>query len=305
MPHHPLDSRQLRAFVLLAETQSFTQAAKELNLTQSAVSHAIKSLENDIGCTLIDRIGKKAALTEAGRKLFTSAQNILTEMINIRHELHKTNRWGQSTLRIGATTSVCQYLLPSVLREFKESFPSCTVNIVPGDTPEVLESLQYNKIDIAIALQPFDSNNTVFRPLFKDELKLIAPPLHPWNTDQKIRPDQIAREHFILYNKRSYTYRLIENYFRQQDIELTSTLELGSMEAIKELVKVGMGISIGADWVITQELQEGSLITLPLGKKKLVRNWGIMHRKGRRQSITEETLIGLCELASENLIMKH
>ncbi|MEM9446684.1 MAG: LysR family transcriptional regulator [Verrucomicrobiota bacterium] len=303
MPIEPLDSRQLRALMLVADKQSFTLAAKELNLTQSAVSHAIKSLEKDVNCSLVDRVGKRADLTEAGRKLLRSAQIIFTEMVNIRQELQKSTRWGQSTLRIGATTSICQYLLPPVLREFKESFPECTVNIVPGDTPEILSSLQQNSIDIAIALQPFEADFCGFRPLFKDELKFILSPIHSWNNLKNISQEQLKLEKYILYNKRSHTYRLIDIYFRALDIELPSSLELGSMEAIKELVKVGMGVSIGAEWVAAQELQEGSLTMLPLGRKKLYRNWGLMYRKGRRLSITEETLFGLCSLAAENLML--
>ncbi|MEM9399104.1 MAG: LysR family transcriptional regulator [Verrucomicrobiota bacterium] len=302
MIHHPLDSRQLRAFSLLAETQSFTETAKQLHLTQSAISHSIKSLETDVGCKLIERYGKKINLTSHGRKLLQSAQSIFTEMANIRHELQKASPWGQTTLRLGATTTICQYLLPSVLREFKESFPDCQVNIVPGNTPEMHESLQNNRIDIAIALEPFELDHYTFRPLFKDELKFITSPSHPWCEEMKAPLHEIIRQNFILYTKNSHTHRLVRNYFQALDIELPSSYEMGSMEAIKELVKVSMGISISAEWVAVDELKEGSLVMIPLGRKKLSRNWGLLYRKGRRLNITEETLFGLCKLAAENLL---
>src|ERR1043166_9165185 len=130
----PLDSRQLRAFSVLARTGSFTQAARELHLTQSGISHAMKALENDIGCRLLDRMGKTVVLTQAGEQLLVHAQRVLQEMSTARAELSHLGKWGSSRLRIGASTTTCQYVLPSVLREFKESFPQCAISIEPGDT---------------------------------------------------------------------------------------------------------------------------------------------------------------------------
>ena len=137
-----LDSRQLRALSVLARTGSFTEAARRLHLTQSAISHAMKALEEDVGCRLLDRIGKKATLTQAGEQLLVRAEKILEEMGLAREELKQLGRWGTGRLRLGATTAACQYLLPPVLREFRESFPACTISIEPGDTPEAIEMLR-------------------------------------------------------------------------------------------------------------------------------------------------------------------
>src|SRR2546425_1650653 len=118
-----LDSRQLRAFASLARTGSFTQTARELHLTQSAISHAIKALETDVGCRLFDRLGKKVVLTQAGEALLHHAEKILQEMATARAALEQLGKWGAGRLRLGASRTACQYLLPAVLREFKESFP--------------------------------------------------------------------------------------------------------------------------------------------------------------------------------------
>ena len=133
--NQPLDSRQLRAFVALARTGSFTLTAKELYLSQSAVSHSIKALEQDVGCRLLDRMGKKVLLTQAGEQLLHHAQRILTEMSETRESLQHLGKWGRARLRVGASTTACQYILPSVLRELKESFPQCLISVEPGDTP--------------------------------------------------------------------------------------------------------------------------------------------------------------------------
>ena len=123
----PLDSRQLRAFSVLARTGSFTKTAQELHLTQSAISHAMKALEGDIGCRLLNKMGKTVVLTQAGEQLLARAARILEEMESARSELGRLGRWGTSRLRIGASTTACQYVLPGVLREFKQSFPQCAI----------------------------------------------------------------------------------------------------------------------------------------------------------------------------------
>ena len=128
----PLDSRQLRAFSILARTGSFTATAHELHLTQSAISHAIRALEEDIGCRLLDRMGKTVVLTQAGEQLLVHAERILEEMAAARSGLSHLGKWGSTRLRIGASTTACQYVLPAVLREFKESFPIAPSPFSPG-----------------------------------------------------------------------------------------------------------------------------------------------------------------------------
>src|SRR6267142_4063318 len=103
----PLDSRQIRMFSVLARTGSFTQAARELHLTQSGVSHAMKALESDVGCRLLDRLGKKVVLTQAGEQLLHHSIKILQEMENAREGLGQMGKWGRGRLRLGASTTAC------------------------------------------------------------------------------------------------------------------------------------------------------------------------------------------------------
>ena len=297
----PLDSRQLRAFAVLARTGSFTQTAHELHLTQSAISHAMKALERDIGCRLLDRLGKTVALTQAGEQLLMHAEKILSEMTVARAELGHLGKWGSTRLRIGASTTACQHILPGVLREFKESFPHCSISIEPGDTPEMIEALQAHRIDLAVNLEPRRDEPLEFRHLFTDELQFILSPMHPWARAGHVVREEIGKQHYILYGKTSYTFRMVEEYFRKEEIVLHSLLDLGNMEAIKELVKLGLGISIVAPWQARKELLEGSLVALSLGRRKLRRRWGVLHYRGRRLNLAEETFIGLCESVAERL----
>src|SRR4051794_3819436 len=150
----PLDSRQLRAFSTLARTGSFTLAAKQLFLSQSAVSHSMKALEQEVGCRLLDRMGKKVLLTQAGETLLHHAERILQEMSTARSALEQLGKWGRGRLRLGASTTACQYILPAVLRDFKKEFPTTLISIEPGDTGKALELLRSNRIDLGIMLEP-------------------------------------------------------------------------------------------------------------------------------------------------------
>ncbi len=289
----PLDSRQLRAFVILARTGSFTRAAKELFLSQSAVSHAMKALEGEVGCRLLDRVGKKVALTQAGEQLLHHAEKILTEMQSARNSLEHLGKWGQARLRIGASSTACRYILPTVLREFKRDYPQCLIAIGAGDAADAIESLQNNHIDLAIVLEPKNPDAFDIHPLFEDELAFVLSPSHHWAAEG-VKRDEIPKQNYILYQKNSYTQRLIEDYFRQEKMVLNTVMELGSMEAIKELVNLGLGVSIIAPWIAEKELAEKSLVAVPMGRRKLKRTWVIASRKGRRLSIAEETFIKMC-----------
>src|ERR1051325_5471705 len=188
----PLDSRQLRTFCALARTGNFTQTARELHLTQSGISHSMKALERDIGCRLLDRLGKKVVLTQAGEQLLHHATKILQEMENAREALAHLGKWGKGRLRLGASLTACQYIVPPVLREFKESFPQCTITIEPGDTAVALDLLRQHRIDLAICLEPHAEPQFDFDLLFTDELKFIVSPLHPWARAGRVERAEIV-----------------------------------------------------------------------------------------------------------------
>lgn len=297
----PIDSRQLRAFATLARTGSFTLAAKELFLSQSAVSHSMKALETDVGCRLFDRVGKKAMLTQAGEALLHHTEKILQEMNAARAGLEQLGKWGAGRLRIGASSTACQYILPSVLREFKDSFPKCHISIEPGDTVEAVELLHNNRVDLAITLEPRNEDQFEFHGLFADELVFLVGAMHSWARAGHVERREIPKQSYVLYNKNSYTFRMIKDYFNEEEMVLNTVIELGSMEAIKELVKLGLGVSILAPWIAQKEVGDKTLIALPLGRRKLKRNWGIVHRRGRRLSLAEETFIDLCRTAAAGL----
>jgi DNA-binding transcriptional LysR family regulator len=289
-----LDSRQLRTFVSLARTGSFTATAKEVFITQSAVSHSMKALEDELGCRLLNRVGKKTTLTLEGEHLLQHAKKILADMSAARSSIEKIGKWGETRLRIGATLSACQHLLPGVLREFKKSHPKCRVTLEAADSGALAEALNEQRIDLAISLGPNRAPTLEFVKLFEDELMFIVDPKHPWVEAGGVARPEIPLQNFILYSRASQTFRAVESYFRSEDITLNTTMEVGSIETIKELIKIGLGISVLATWIARSELRDGSLVALPLGRRKLRREWGILHWRERAMSLVESEFMKLC-----------
>lgn len=290
-----IDSRQLLAFCTLVQTGSFTETARILSLTQSAISHSIKNLETDLRCQLVTRTGRKINITNDGEELYKDAQNILNQMQGARLRIQDRANWGRGRLRIGASTTACQHILPNVLREFNECFPDCMLSITPADTPALLEMTRRHEIDLAIIVTPAGLKDIEVKALFSDELILVTSPIHEFAQMGTVKMSKIAQERMVLYNKGSHTFEQIEQFFRQNKLLIENYIELGSMEAIKELVKINYGVSFLAAWTVEDEINAGSLVHVSTGQKKITRDWGISYAKDKKLSLTEETFLGICE----------
>jgi LysR family transcriptional regulator, low CO2-responsive transcriptional regulator len=209
----------------------------------------------------------------------------------------KLSQWGQSRLRVCASTTACQYILPDVIRDFQKTFPKVQLNIEPGDTTEAVDLLDQRSIDCAICLEPNREERFEFRPLFSDELLFLVGAEHPWARQGRVERNEIPDQNYVLYNKGTYTFELIEKYFRDEHISLNTVIELRSMEAIKELVKAGIGISILAPWVAETEMAERSLSAFPLGKRKLKRQWGVLHWRNPNLPLPLTQFVEACSRA--------
>ncbi|MFL2938146.1 MAG: LysR family transcriptional regulator [Opitutales bacterium] len=291
----PFDTRQLQAFDVLCTTGSFTETAKRLFLTQSAVSHSMKALEDETGCQLFRRQGKKVCLTEAGDRLLRFTRPFLMEMDGVRSELEGFEKFGAGRIRLGASQQACRFFLPPMLSQFKEQFPQCRFEVKAEDTPKCLQMLTLGEIDLAITLEPIKMSDIEFVPCFTDELRMVIPMDHKWSKSGAVDWDELLMENFILYNRESYTFRILNDYLDGQGIKLSSFMEINSPEAAKELIKVGMGIGVMADWAVEKEARDSELISLPLGRKKLLRTWGISVRKGRKLNKAERIFMKIGE----------
>ncbi|MEO6002206.1 MAG: LysR family transcriptional regulator [Opitutus sp.] len=286
-----IESRQIRAFVAVARRGSFTQGAKDVFLTQSAVSHAIKSLERDLGCALFQRAGRRAVLTQAGERLLQHFEEILHKMHDARVDISQLPELAGPAIRIGAPMTVCQHILPSVLRKVQGEYPQCGLRVDTGDNPQLLAQLLTGKIHLAVMVEPERRPDLVFEPLFQDELRFIMLPSHPWATAAELTPSDIRRATLILANKATRTYQLVMAHFRAARVVVQRCIELGSIDSIKELVKNGLGVGIVAEWPIRAELARGELVSRPMGRHVLSRQWYVVSLRERSLSAAEESVI--------------
>ncbi len=300
----PLDSRQLLTAVTLARTRSFTEAAKELGLTQSAVSHSLKSLETQLGQSIFERNGRQVRPTHNGEYFLREAMEILHRMQNIRERLAQQDTWSGGRIRVGAEPSCAYILLPQVLREFKQSFPRCSITIKPDSQEANLEALGHGELDVVLALTPTENTPTCQSlDWFTDELAVIMPPFHPLAQKGRLLPNDFQGESIHLLGNDHSTDSLVKSYFTENGIRALEFLYAGSVEVIKEMVKLGQGLAFLPSWTARTDAAEGSLVILPLGAEPLSRKWSIFH-SDRQLNLHEETFIGLC-LDAESAISEN
>lgn len=301
MPDLLPDLRQLRAFVAVADEGTFTLAAKKLFLTQSAISHSMRALEESVGCKLLTRLGKRTVPTGEGEVFLRRCRRVLGELELAGRELDGLKRWGQNRIRIGAPHSLARFLLPTVLREFRDCFPRCEPSIESGDTAHLLERLRDHELDVVIGLRPRDAGDVDSQPMFRDSMMFLVPPVHEW-AEARIAPtEEIESTQFIIYARSTETHRLVEDYFTALGIRPRAPLVLGDMEAIKEMSKVGIGVGILAPWVATREIEEGSLVTVPVGGPPIEREWAVFWNRDRPLSLIEETFAGIAAMIGSEL----
>ena len=291
------DLRQLRAFVAVVEEGSFTLAARRLFVTQSAVSHSLRTLEEQLSCRLLDRTGKRVAVTAEGELLLKRCKRVIFELEQASRDLDGLRRWGQTRIRIGAPHSLCHFLIPSVLREFRDCFPRCEPVIEAGDTTVLLGRLASADLDLVVGLKPRGKADDGYRAMFNDRLAFVVSPFHPWAIDSSSVISTINDHQFIIYAKATETHRLIEEWLEQKGGRSKKPLVLGDMQAIKEMAKLGIGVGIVAPWVAAREIAEGSLRVVDIDESGLEREWGVFHSPKREPSLVEDAFIGLCEMA--------
>lgn len=298
-----LDTRQLRAFAALARCGSFTEAAGELSLTQSAVSHSMKALEDDLGSRLFLRSGKRVLLTQAGKELLGHAEAILRRMVQARDSISALEQSPRGRLRIGCGTAAAQYVVLSVLREFRDCFPLYNVTVLPGETPESMVRLKDGEIDLSIGLKPHETTGVHFQPLFTDHVELFVAPNHRW-VKNKPKPSELAEETLIVTSRQSQTCELLTAHLLSLGVRLGNFIELGSIEAMKQFVKLGLGTAVTAKWAAETELKRGDLVCISLPKGPLIREWVVSHLEDRPLNLAEQTFAGLCQEVGRRFVLK-
>lgn len=258
-----MELRQLNTFRSVARELNFTRAAEALSYAQSSVTAQVQSLEEELGVPLFERLGKRVTLTEAGRRLLSYADRILHLADEARAAVPHVQE-PAGTLIIGAAESLCAYRLPPVLALLRERYPQVRVIFRPDCTLNLARSLGDGQLDLAFILQePSDPEHLVVEQLLPEEMVLLAYPRHPLAALDEVVAQDLAGQ-TLLKTEAGCCYRLqLERMLAEAEVQADTSMEFASVEAIKQCVIAGMGISLLPRVTVAAELEQGQLVALP------------------------------------------
>jgi DNA-binding transcriptional LysR family regulator len=271
---------QLRALQAVVRHASFSRAAEELHLTQPAVSMQIRQLEGTVGLPLLERVGKRAFLTQAGEVLLAHATRALRELQTGLELVQQLRGVVAGRIRLGTSASISIYLLPPLLRRFRSRYPDTELIVVTGNAPEIRRAVVANELDIGVVSLPVRERELVVTPLHRDEIVAITPPGPKWRKLRVATPAQLAGESLILFEQGGTIRSVIDGWFRAAGVSPGLPMELGNTEAIKKLVGAGLGLSITSGFTVREEAKAGTLAVVRL-EPPLFREIGVIHRKDK------------------------
>jgi DNA-binding transcriptional LysR family regulator len=275
--------RQLQVFEKVANHLNYSRAAKELFLSQPAVSMQIKQLETSIGLPLFEQIGKKIFLTEAGRELFHYARNIAQQLAEMEAVFGEMKGLGHGKLTL-SVVNTANYFTPQLLAKFCQRHPDINVILQVANRDAVLKQLADNSTDLAIMGQPPDEIDVSAESFLDNPLVVIAAPDHPLAKLKHVKFSRLAEETFLSREKGSGTRSAMERVFAQHKIQPHISMEMETNEAIKQAVQAGMGLGILSLHSIELELETKRLAMLHVEHFPLVRQWFVAHRNNKRLS---------------------
>ena len=275
--------RQLRIFEAVARHTSITRAAAELHLTQPAVSMQMKQLEEQIGLPLVEQIGKRLYLTEAGHELGAHARRMATQIVDLKASMDQLRGLEGGLLRL-AVVSTASYFVPPLLAGFGELHPGVRFSLQVANREAVLSALADNRTDLAITGQPPDSVDVVAQHFMDNPLVVIAPPTHPLAKQAQVALDCMRSEVLVVREPGSGTRAAMERHFRERGIEFRAGCELNTNEAIKQAVQAGLGLGLVSAQTVELELELRRLVVLPVESFPIMRHWYVVHRTHKRLS---------------------
>ncbi len=279
-----MNLHQLRVFHSVAKGGSFTAAAQELSITQPAVTIHIRELERYYGVRLFDRGGRRVRLTDVGQTLFEYAQRIFALAEEAEHALENAGQLRAGRLCILGSLTVGAYYLPPVINLFKERFPEIRVALSVENSQRVIERIAGLHEDVGFLSGPVRDERLLVRPFLEDELVLIIPARHAWATRRSISLYELDEQPLILREPGSATRALLEDRLRQAGIRPRVSMELGSNEAIKRAVEMGMGVSVLSGAIVKREEEAGLLRGIRIREKGLSRQFVIIIHRERQRS---------------------
>jgi DNA-binding transcriptional LysR family regulator len=276
-----LTLKQLKVFEAVAAYRSYTEAAKKMHMTQPAVSMQIKHLEDQAGLSLFDRLGRRISITNAGEELLHYSKAIhqqLEEAEQVLEELKGLKR-GKLHLTMASTAN---YFAPQLIAAFHQEYPDAKVNLDVTNRAGLISAVENNTTDMVIMGRPPQDDNLVGIPFMDNPLVAIAAPSHPLAKKKKISLAELQGETFIVREKSSGTRIAVDRFFSEHRLELSAGMEMNRSEAIKQAVMAELGLGIVSLHTLDMELSLKRLVVLNVEDFPIMRQWHIVHRKGKR-----------------------
>lgn len=285
--------RRLQVFHMVARLLSFTKAAETLHMTQPAVTFQVQKLEEHFNTRLFDRTHNRISLTDAGKKAYEYAGRIFELYSQMENTIHEMTGNIDGMLAIGASTTIAEYMLPTLLRDFKKNYPEVIVHLKVSNSDGVVSMVENNTIDLGVVESCVRNKNLIVEQCKRDQLVAIVPPGHPLEGGRMVEFSKLLEYPFICREEGSGTRKVIDDYLHRlkyHSAALDIAMELGSLEAVKGAVESGMGVSIVSQATIQKELQLKTLVKLNLDPP-LDRSFSFVYQKQKFRLRTMDELL--------------
>ena len=285
-----MDIPELQAFLAVAETESFSAAAERLHLTQPAVSKRIAALEDELGTPLFDRVGRRIALTEAGRALLPRAREVLETVADSRRAIANLSGRVEGPLKVGTSHHIGLHRLPPVLRAYVADYPEVELDITFLDSEEGMRGVAHGDLELAIVTLPpgGDPKGLILTPIWDDPLAVVTTRDHPLTGIRRLKVADLADYPAILPAEGTYTRETVEAAFAPTGLTLKVAMATNYLETIKMLVSVGLGWS-----VLPLSMMDETLVAHQLKALQLKRVLGVVEHPRRSLSNAAQALKGL------------
>lgn len=281
--------RQLAVFTEVLKSGSTTQASQVLALSQSAVSAALADLEGQLGVQLFDRVGKRLVLNEHGRLLYPKALALLEQA----GEIEQLFRHDGGALRIAASSTIGNYMLPAMMARYRQDFPATPLELNVGNSQDVISAVADFRVDLGLIEGPCHMPELVTQPWLEDELVVFAAPDNPL-TRQPLTLATLAEAPWILRERGSGTREVLDHLLLAHLPHFQLVMELGNSEAIKHAVRHGIGISCLSRRVIAEQLDSGALVALSVPLPPMIRTLHLIHHRQKHISNALQRFLSYC-----------
>lgn len=286
-----MDISNLNAFIQVAETGSFSAAANQLHITQPAVSKRISALESQLNTRLIDRIGRKVALTPAGATLLPRARSIISDLEDAKRSLDNLSGDVTGRLNLAISHHLGLHRLPPILREFSQRYPNVTLDIQFLDSEVAYEAVAQGKIELAvITLTEQVSDNIHAKTIWKDPLAFVASTSHPLAQKNRLTLKMLSEHDAILPELNTFTGTITKRLFNDKKLPLNVGMTTNYLETIGMMVSLGLGWSVLPITLLNEQLCE-----LKVGNIQLERELGAIHHTERTLSNAAKAMLSLLE----------